>query len=147
MLLQLSWFFPHLPPSSQCPYSLRQSPHHCSCPWVTCVSSLASLFPILSFTSPWLFCNYLFVLLNPLTSSPILPLLLPIWQPSGNELLFSCCFKSLSLSLTFGLLIMMYLGEGLFASTIIGTPQFLDLKWRRSFIHQIREVFFHYFFR
>ena len=26
------------------------------------------------FTSPWLFCNYLFVLLNPLTSSAILPL-------------------------------------------------------------------------
>ena len=33
---------------------------------------------------PWLFCNYLFVLLNPLTSSPILPHSSPIWRPSGN---------------------------------------------------------------
>ena len=39
-------------------------------------------FPILCFTSPWLFCNYLFILFNPLTSSLISPHPFPIWQPS-----------------------------------------------------------------
>ena len=71
MLLHLSQFFPLSPPPPSTPHSLRQSPHHCSCPWVMHIISLATLFPILHFTSPWLFCNYLFVLLNPLTSSPI----------------------------------------------------------------------------
>ena len=33
---------------------------------------------------PWLFCDYLFVLLNPLTSSSILPHPCPIWQPSNT---------------------------------------------------------------
>ena len=72
--------FPHPVP----PYSLRQSPQHCSCPWIMYVSSLATPFPLFYFISPWLFCNYLFVLLNLLTSSPILPLPPPIWQPSSN---------------------------------------------------------------
>ena len=81
MLLQLSQFFPLcLPPQNIHPF-LRQSPHHGSCPWVMCISSLATLFPILYFTSPWLFCNYLFVLLNPLTSSLILSYTL---HQSGN---------------------------------------------------------------
>ena len=35
--------FPPLFPSTQQPHSLRQSPHHCSCPWVMCISSLAIL--------------------------------------------------------------------------------------------------------
>ena len=69
MLLQLSWFFPHGPPPPSTPYSLRQSPHHCSCPWVMHISSLATPFPTLYFISPWLSCNYIFILLNPLTSS------------------------------------------------------------------------------
>ena len=43
--------------------------------------SLAAPFPILYLISPWLFCNYLFVLLNPLTSSPIPP----HTPPSGNH--------------------------------------------------------------
>ena len=30
MLLKLSWFFPLCPPPPSTPYSLRQSPHHCS---------------------------------------------------------------------------------------------------------------------
>ena len=51
-------FFPFLP-SAQQPHSLRQFPHHRSCPWVMCMSSLATPFPILYFTSPWLFYNYL----------------------------------------------------------------------------------------
>ena len=69
MLLQFSWFSPLCPPPTSTPHSLRQAPHHCSCPWVMHISSLATPCPILYFTSPWLFCNYLFVLLNPLSSS------------------------------------------------------------------------------
>ena len=64
MLLQLSWFFPLGPPPPSTPYSLRQSPHHCSCLGVMHISSLATPFSILYFISPWLFCNYLFVPLN-----------------------------------------------------------------------------------
>ena len=79
MLLQFQ-FFPLCPSPPSIPHSLRQSPHLCSCPWIMHISSLATLFLILYFTSPWLFCNYLFVLLNPLTSSPIPTQSLP----SGN---------------------------------------------------------------
>ena len=68
ILLQLSQFLP-FPLSTSTTHSLRPSPHHCSCPWVMHIRSLATPFPIY-FTSPWLFHNYLFVLLNPLTSSP-----------------------------------------------------------------------------
>ena len=64
---------PHWPPPPCTLHSLRQSPHYCSCPRVTRISSLASPFPMLYFTSPWLFCDYLYVLLNPLYSSPIPP--------------------------------------------------------------------------
>ena len=60
MLLELSWFFPLCPSLPRIPHTLRQSPHLCSCPCIMCVSSLATPFPILYFTSPWLLCNYLF---------------------------------------------------------------------------------------
>ena len=96
MLLQLSQFFPLCPPLPSTPHSLKQSPHHFSYQWVMQISSLATPFPALYFTSPWLFYNYLFVLLNPLTSSPqhILPHLFlhthphtpPIWKPSKCSL-------------------------------------------------------------
>ena len=47
------------------------------------VGSFTAPFAILYFTPPpWLFCNYLFVLLNLRTSSPISPQSPPIWQPS-----------------------------------------------------------------
>ena len=62
--------FTSLLPSTQHPPLPQQSPHYCSCPWVMCMCSLATPFPMRYFTSPWLFCNYLSVLLNPLTSSP-----------------------------------------------------------------------------
>ena len=80
-VITVAQFFPFcsLPPSI-C-HTLRQSPHHCSCPCVMHIHSLAAPFPVLYFTSPWLFCNYLFVLLNHLTSSPIAPYPLP----SGNH--------------------------------------------------------------
>ena len=53
-------------------------------------------------------------------------------------------YKILSLSLTFGILIMMCFGVVLFGSNLFGTLCFLDLYL--YFLHQIREVFFHYFF-
>ena len=59
-------FLPLLP-FQNLPLLLKQSPHHCSCPWAMRVSSLGTPFPILCFTSPWLFRNFLSVLLNPLT--------------------------------------------------------------------------------
>ena len=96
MLLQLPWFSPLGPPPLSTSQSVRQSPHHCSCPWVMCIGSLATPFPVLYFTSPWLFCNYLFVLLNPITSSFILPKPPPIWQPSKCSL-----YPSMILSLFF----------------------------------------------
>ena len=69
MLLYLSQFFHICPPASKPPFlSPKQSSHCCSCPWVMHMCSLPALFPILYFTSPWLFCNYQFVLLYPFTS-------------------------------------------------------------------------------
>ena len=78
MVVQL-WFFPLCPPLPSSPLSLRQSSYHCSYPWVIHISSLAT--SILHFTSSWLFCNYLFLLFNPLSSSPIPPHPPPIWKP------------------------------------------------------------------
>ena len=85
MLLQWPQFFSLCPPPPSTPSSFRQSPHHCSCPWVMGISSLATSLPILYFTSPWLFCNYLFVLLNPFTSLPIPTRYPPIWEPSKHS--------------------------------------------------------------
>ena len=82
--------FPLCPPPPSTCHALRQSPHHCSCLWVMGISSLATPFPILYFTSPWLLCNYLFVLLNPLTSSPFIPL------PPGNQQNALCIHDSVS---------------------------------------------------
>ena len=67
--------FPALTPPSSTPHSLKQSPY--TCPWVMCISYLATPFPILYFASPWLFCNYLFILHTLLTSSPLSPASLP----------------------------------------------------------------------
>ena len=59
---------------------LRQSPHHCSCPWLGCI--VLWLLHVLHCTvHPHGYSNYLFVLFNPLTSSPIPPHPLP----SGNH--------------------------------------------------------------
>ena len=102
-------------------HSLRQSPHHCSCPWVMSVSSLAAPFPVLYFTSHgYSVTTYLYFLIP----SPLHPFS-PIPLPSGDHLVtkfFSvAAFKSLSLSLNFGILILMYLGVGLFVSILFGT--------------------------
>ena len=90
-ITMVSIFLFCLPPPST-PHSLRRFPHHCSCPWVMSISSVATPFPILCFTSPRLFSNYLFVLLNPLTSSSNHHDLLP----SGN---LKTLFISMILSL------------------------------------------------
>ena len=50
MLLQLSQFVPFCPTLPSNPYSLKASPHHCSCPWVMRVSPSATSFSILYFT-------------------------------------------------------------------------------------------------
>ena len=95
MLLHLSQFFSlHLPLPSPAPCTLRQSPLRCPCPWVMHICSSATLFLMLYFTSPWLFCNYQFVLLNSLTffSQPLNPP--PIWQPSKCSLYQWVCFCS-----------------------------------------------------
>ena len=81
---------------------LRQSPHHYSCPWVMQISSLATLFSVLYSTSPWLFCDYQFVHLNPLTSSSIPPQLLSIGQSSKcTWYLWFCLHSSCLFSLFF----------------------------------------------
>ena len=81
MLLQLSQFFLLCLPPPSTPHSFRQSLQLSSRPWVMHVSSLASPFLMLYFTSPWVFYNYLFVLLNPCTFSPILLLPPPNCNP------------------------------------------------------------------
>ena len=43
---------PFLPPSTQPPHPLRQSPHHCPCLWVLHICSLATLSPMLYFIFP-----------------------------------------------------------------------------------------------
>ena len=146
MLLKLSQFFLLCPPPSSTSYSLKPSLHHghCSCPWAICISSSATPFLILYFTSHgYSVTTYLYFLIP----SPLHPFS-PIPLPSGNHLVtkfFSvAAFKSLSLSLNFGILILMCLGVGLFVSILFGTLCFLDLHI--YFLHQIGEDFFHYFF-
>ena len=126
--IKLVLILPLCPPPLGIPYSLRSSPHHCSCPWVMHISSLVSPFPILHFTSPWLFCNYLFVLLNPFTSSPILP------HPPSNLFIFKLWHFNYDVSWS----------EPLCIHLVWDSLCFLDLHV--YFLHQIREIFFHYFF-
>ena len=68
--------FPLCPPPLSTLHSLRQSSHLHSSPWVMHVSSLSTPFPILYLPSPWPFCNYLFIHLNPCTFSSVLQPLL-----------------------------------------------------------------------
>ena len=87
--------FPPLPPPPSTPHSLRQSPDHCSCPWVMRVSSLAT---------PFLYCTlhlhsycittYLyFFIFSPLHPFPYMP------PPSGNHQNALCIHNSVSVFL------------------------------------------------
>ena len=120
MLLQLSQFYPFCPPAPSTTHSLRQSPHHCSCPWVIHIVLrlphflYCTLHPHgYSVTT----CLYFLIPspLHPFSTSPF---------PCSNHLVtnfFSlAAFKSLSLSLTFGILIIC-LGVGPLASILFGT--------------------------
>ena len=72
MLLKLSHLFPLCAPPTNLPRP-SSSPPFSSHPWVVCVSSLASPFPILFLTSPSLFCTYQLCFLIP-APFPLAPL-------------------------------------------------------------------------
>ena len=72
ILLQLSHFFSPLSPSALHHPSTSIAPFS-SCPWVIHKSSLASLLPILSLTSPCLITNYQLCFLFPVPFPPFSP--------------------------------------------------------------------------
>ena len=92
--------FSLLSPSTQ-PPAPQAIPHHSSCPWVICVSSLATPFPILYFTSPgYSVTTYLYFLI-PSPPHPFLYIPLPsahhqnvlhIHDSVSVLLLFLVCF-------------------------------------------------------
>ena len=101
-------------------HSLRQSPHHCSRPWVVHRSSLASPFPTALYTPTGSSVTaYLFLISSPLP--PFCPFPLTAGNLPVTNFFSLAAFKSSSFSLTFGFVTMMCLGVGLFASIIIGT--------------------------
>ena len=78
---------PPIPPSTQHPPLPQAIPPPIVPVHVSWVGSLATPFPMLYVTSLWLFCNYLFVILNPLASSPIPTHLVTIkmlWDPGSG---------------------------------------------------------------
>ena len=84
--------FPPCPPPFNNPHSLSLSPHHCSCPWVIHVSSLATPFPILEFISHgYSVTTYLYFLIP----SPLHPFS-PTPLPSGNHQNVFCIYDSTS---------------------------------------------------
>ena len=77
--------FPLLPPSTHQPPHPQAIPPYFSSPWVLCISSLATPCLMLYFTFPCLFCNYILVLLNPLTSPSTPPYHPSTRQPSNHS--------------------------------------------------------------
>ena len=143
MVLQLSQFslFVPLYPAPPTPSGSTHSIVHVhgSCVWVLW---LLHFLYCTSHPHGYSVTTYFYFLIpSPLHPFPYTPL------PSGNHLItnfFSLgASESLSISLIFGLLMMMCLGVGLLASFLSGTLYFLDLHV--YFLHEIREVFFHYF--
>ena len=107
-------------PLPRASHSLRQSPHHCSRPWVVHRSSLASPFPTALYTPTGSSVTaYLFLISSPLP--PFCPSHLTAGNLPVTNFFSLAAFKSSSFSLTFGFVTMMCLGVGLFASIIIGT--------------------------
>ena len=90
MLLQLLQFFPLWLSLPSLPKLSQTIPTPVSMSMVMHICSLATLFPMLYFTSPWLFCNYQFALFNPFTFFTQPP---PIWQPSKCSLYLWFCFS------------------------------------------------------
>ena len=86
--------FSPLPHLYQAIHSLRQFPHQYSCPWVICVSCLATLFPIQYFTSPW-YCvtTYLYFLI---------PSPLHLFSPTPSHL---ATIKTLTISMILSVLV------------------------------------------
>ena len=73
-----------------------------SCLWVMHISSLATPFPILYFTSPSIFCTYEFILLDAYTFSSVLRLHPPSWKPSKwSPCLWFCSCSACFLGLFF----------------------------------------------
>ena len=101
MLLQLSQFLPLCAPPPSISHSLRQFAHHfMSMGHEYKFSGYSMSYTVLTF--PWLFCNYLFALLNPLTPSPNPPCPPPISQWSKCSLYpWFCLYSSCLLSLIF----------------------------------------------
>ena len=60
----------------------------------TVITIWLTVFPGLSFTTPWLFCNYPFALVNPFTFFTQPPHPLPIWKPWKCTLYLCACFWS-----------------------------------------------------
>ena len=113
--------FPSLSPSTPSPHSLRQSPHHCPfpCPWVMNTHSLATLFSMLYFIPPWLFCNYQFVHINPFTFFTHSPTSLP----SSNHENVLCIYDSISILLVY----LLFLDSLVFRYIFIATSFFIFL--------------------
>ena len=84
-----------LPSTQHHPRSVRQSPHRCPRPQVMHMYSLDTLIPMLYFTSPWLLCDYQFVVLNPFTSL----IHSPTPFPSDNHQNVLCIYDCVSVLL------------------------------------------------
>ena len=59
----------------------------------TVITMLVTVFPMLHFTSPWLYCNYQFVLLNPSTSFTYSFHPFPFWKSPFLSLCLWVCFN------------------------------------------------------
>ena len=82
MLLQLFHLLPLFPPP--CTHPLTHIPPLSSCPWVVHISSLASPFPTLFLTSPYLFCDYHLCFLFPVPFPHYPPFPFPTNNPSWD---------------------------------------------------------------
>ena len=90
MLLQFSQYSPFAPLCAVSLFPPAIPPPHSSRPWVMHISSLASPFPILFLTSPYLFCAYQLCFLSPVPFFLIIHLYLPLPTNSPPSDLHFC---------------------------------------------------------